>query len=289
MSFTDKEIDALLASVDSALTKAEQLSKSNKLAKAFPPTTDKDDVGSTDAPPAPAADSAPPADAAPPAAPAADAAPPADAPPAGEPDGDEGAAPPQAPGAEGDQALEGEGQDQPLTDEELDQIYGSMDPAELQRHMAAIQKFAQGAAAAPAPEAPPAAPPMPPAAPPAMPTEKGEKGKQAAVDSKAQGGMVKAEDFKALQTQFDLLSKAVELMTKPTRKAVTSIQTIQKSEGDTLPRKTVNKEEIKPKLTELTKGSNLTKSEREMINEYCLYGSGEDKVIKLIETKEGGK
>ena len=281
-TFSDKEIDALLLSVESALTKAESLAKSEALRKDFPPTDKKDDK---DAPPAPPADdAAAPAPDAPPA-PAADAPPAPDAAPHAEPDGDEGAAP--APAADGEQGLEQEGADQPLSDEELDQIYGSMDPQELSRHAAAIQKYLQGGQ--PAPEAPPA--PAPEA--PAMKGEKGAEVKPG--DSKSMGGMAKSEDFEnlkkeneQLKQQFATLSKAVEILAQPKRKAVTMTQVIQKSEPE-VTKKPVNKAEIKPKLTELTKTSNLTKSERDMINEYCLYGTGEENMIKLIETKEGGK
>ena len=284
-TFSDKEIDALLLSVESALTKAESLAKSEALRKDFPPTDKKDNK---DAPPAPPADdAAAPAPDAPPAPPM-DAAPAPDAAPQAEPDGDEGAAP--AP-AEGEQGLEQEGADQPLSDEELDQIYGSMDPQELGRHAAAIQKYLQGGA-----PAAPGAPEAPPAPAPEAPAMKGEKGAQVKPgDSKSMGGMMKSEDIEnlkkeneQLKQQFATLSKAVEILAQPKRKAVTMAQVIQKSEAEVV-KKPVDKAEIKPRLTELTKTSNLTKSERDMINEYCLYGTGEDKMIKLIETKEGGK
>lgn len=281
--WTDQDLDNLIASVEETLEKAEVLAKSAPLKK----DEDKDKDDQAAAPADESAAAAPAQDAPADAAPAADqAAAPADAAPAdaqAAAPADDQAAPADAQAApEGDQALE-QGEDAPLSDEELAQIYGSMAPDELERHYSIIRQQLQAAYAqdqgqqAPA-EQQAAAAPAPEAAAQAAPAEMEKSEKVSELEKKV------AEQAQALEQ----ITKAFEALAKPSRKSITDIQFMAKSEHDNAgSNKPMTAEEIKEKARKLNPAA-LTKSEREMINAFYLRGEGQDEVQKLINSK-GGK
>jgi hypothetical protein len=135
-------------------------------------------------------------------------------------------------------------------------------------------------AASPSPSAPPG-PPADQSPPPAM---KGElsAGKQVEVaDAKNRnGGLAKSEVVIQLEAKIEEqdkmisgLAKAVELvLTKPQRKAVTGVSFLGKNEGqraDTDIAK-LTKAEILTKLNEKVKDASLKKSDRNLINSFCV-------------------
>jgi hypothetical protein len=267
-TWTDQDIDNLIVSVEETIKKAEVLAKSSLKKDAGP---------DQEMPPqeaAPADQEAPPAE-----APA-----PADAQAAGEAPAPE--APPQeAAPAESEQALEGE-EEAPLSDEELSQIYGSMPPEELERHYSVIRQQlqaaygeeapAEGQEAAPAPEAQ-----AEEAAPAPAEDESQEMGK-------SEAAIADLKKTIAAQGQaLEQITKAFEVLTKPSRKSITEIAVLNKSESDSNESQPLTVEQIKAKAGKL-KSSELTKSERESVNKFFLYGEGQEEVEKLIHSK-GGK
>jgi hypothetical protein len=262
MKFTDKEIATLLNEVSESLVKSEKAMKKSL----------RKDV--------PEMDQAPVENEAPEAAPEMDAAPeqaPMDAAPEMQND---------AP-VEGDEAIADEG-DQPLTDEELTQVYSAMEPEEIERHFMIIREILQGIygnegeeqvegegqeQAPQMDQAPEAAPEMD-AAP-----EMGQEDEQA---FKSENKILKSE-VAALKAGLGNLAKAMEAMA-PTRKSFTGI--LHKSEDTSVA--TLSKSDITAKINEISRKPNLTKSERNTINTYCLTGVGADEVMKLI-TNHGGK
>lgn len=298
----ESSLDDLIKDVNSAWDLAMKKLKKND---------DKDDDDS-DAPKAPEKEAAPAADAGAPAAgqegvaPGADAGAPAGAPgaDAGMSGADAGAADPAAagapgadagapgagadgmPGADGqnpDQQLEQEGQqgqDGEISDEELQQIYGSMDPQELERHYMILRGIlrdqyqkAEGAESAKEMD------------------KCGEmtsmsKSEKMVIDENA---ALKAK-IQELEKSTDGLLKAVKILSQPTRKAATmAVQVLNKSEdglttGDDLA--PLSKSEIKDRLTQICKTNmTLTKSERDLANRYFINGSNELEVLKLIGAK----
>jgi len=294
--WTDQDLDALISSVEETLEKAEVLAKSAPLKKDENQQDDGAQAAEGDAA-APAQDApasaAPAADQA--AAPAADAAPAQDDAAAQAP-ADQSAAPADASAApaEGDQAIaqEGQGEDAPLSDEELGQIYGSMAPDELERHYSIIRQQLQAAysqqpaeqQAAPEAQAAQAAPEQQAAAAPAAAPAQDDQ-------------MMKSEEVSALKKQLaeqgqalEQITKAFEALAKPSRKSITDIQFMAKSEADAGQggnAKPMSKDEIKAAAGKLSPGS-LTKAERETVNAFFLRGEGQDEVQKLINSK-GGK
>ena len=281
--YTEQDLDKLIASVEETLAKAEVLAKSS-LRKDFPPQDDQEDAPpAAPAPEASAPDAAPAPDAA--AAPAPDAgmdaaAPsPEDMPPEAAPSQE--AAPEAAPDAgqeqapqEGEQQLEGE-QEAPLSDEELEQIYSSLPPEELERHYSIIRQHLDQAYQK------------------AEEDESEEEEKEEKKDDDKD--MEKSEKVASLEAKvaqqekaLENIAKAFEILAKPQRKAVTDIQYIRKSEAEQGAGKTDHsKEEIKAWHAKVGAGS-LSKSEREQVNSYFLYDEGKEEIEKLINSK-GGK
>jgi hypothetical protein len=247
VNWTEQDLDAILESVEQTLSKAETLAKS-KLRK--DQDGDQDDAQSPDQ---------------------MSAQPP-----------QEDEQPEGQPGQE--QELEGES-DAPLSDEELQQIYGSMDPQELERHFSIIrQALSQSYGdqgqdqAAPAPEAPVA----PQAAPAPAPEEN-----QAPPDFEKSEKVIALEKKVAEQAQaLEQITKAFEVLAKPTRKSITEIQVMEKGEI-TRSTKPMSKDEIRTAYMKLPTSS-LSKHERDAVNRFFLYGEGQQDIEKLINSK-GGK
>ena len=292
---TDAEIDQIIVEVEQTLNKAEDLTKSKKegtLNKAIPPKEEPEapappqeepaapppEAGSPEAPP-PEDGSAPPEQE---SAPAASEAP-AEEPPM---DG-------QAP-AGGEEALS---EDAPLTDEELEQIYGSMAPEELERHYMVIRQHMQAAYAQqdpgqqPAPEAPAPEQAPPPEQPMAMSEKAQNDLNKSEFDSlKAENVKMKAET-ESIKKSLDLMAKALEVGFTPKRKSVEGLEFIKKSEADNPDAQPLSKSEIKSQINALysdnSKVSSLSKSDRDAIDSYLLDGSGKETVEKILNL--GGK
>jgi hypothetical protein len=297
LQFSEADLENLISSVEGALQKA------NKLSKAVPPQ-DPEAEDQSAAPPAeagPAAAAPAPAAAAPaPAAPMDQAAMPQDAGPAAPADamgapapaGDAAAG--AAPG-EGELAQEAQpGQEgAPLSDEELNEIYQSMPPEELERHYMIIRQHLQSAYAK---------------------AEEGESGnrfpegmhiqpegergaKQTTHDGPTGGNesaMGKNEEFEAMKAKIaqqdkalETITKAFEIMTKPSRKAVTgTIDYIRKSEldggnGGAEDVSGLSKKEKVSKLGAISPAS-LSKAERDQVNAYILRDEFKDEVDKIL-------
>lgn len=199
---------------------------------------------------------------------------------------DAGAADPAAQGGEapqgGEQALEGEqGADAPLSDDELHEIYASMDPAELERHFMIIRSLlqgaygeageAQGAEGAPADQG--GAAPVPPQA---------EMGKS---EDNARLSNLEQENA-TLKKSLEKVVSAMEIAFTPTRKAVTDLAFIQKGEGAGPEVKEFNKSELTAILSEKCKSPGLSKNDREAINDFMLTGGSKEKVLEIVK---GGK
>jgi pyruvate/2-oxoglutarate dehydrogenase complex dihydrolipoamide acyltransferase (E2) component len=276
--WTEQDIDNLILSVEETLSKAQVLAKNTADGDPDP----KDDQGpAPDQTAAPAEASAPAEE---PAAPPADPA----APPA---EGEQPPAEASAAPAEGEQALAEDGsQDQPLSDEELSQIYSSMPPEELERHYSIIRQALQasmGSEEGAAPADPSTAQPPAPAAPapdagmpPGM--EKSESGMIAALQKQV------AEQAAALEH----VTKAFEVLAKPSRKSITDIQFMAKSDADqnqpgSVGSRPMSKDEVKAAVRKISPGA-LTKNERDMVNRFFIEGDGQAEIEKLIHSK-GGK
>jgi hypothetical protein len=261
MKFTDKEIAALLNEVSETLVKSEKAMKKS-LRKDGLPESEEAPVEA-----APEMEQAPVE-----AAPEQEAAPELS---------------PEAP-VEGDEAIADEG-DQPLTDEELTQVYSAMEPEEIERHFMIIREILQGiygeqgeeqieGEQAPEQEAAPEmeqAPEQEAAPEMEAPSEEEEA-------FKSENKILKKE-VAALKAGLGNLAKAMEAMA-PSRKSFTGI--LHKSEDTSVA--TLSKSDITAKINEISRKPTLTKSERTAINTYCLTGVGADEVMKII-TNHGGK
>jgi outer membrane biosynthesis protein TonB len=271
-SFTDKDLDNLIASIEESLDKAEVLAKSKTLKK----DDGEQDEAMEDAPPA------------------AEAAPQEQSPGMGDqsmeqaPAQEAPEAPEAAPSEEGEEALKDEGEDAPLSDEELAQIYGHMNPEELERHFMVIRQvlqshYEQGGEEGQeqAPEAPEAA------AAPQMPEE--EQQEMAAQKSAKEDELIALKKTIEEQSKsIELLGKAFEALTKPQRKAVTDVEYIRKSEVEENSKsRNLSKDEIRDLYGKINPGS-LSKGERSMVNNYFLNGENKKEVEQIIQSK-GGK
>lgn len=214
------------------------------------------------------------------------------------------AAPQGAPG-EGDPAGQG-----PMSDEELQQIYGSMDPGDLERHYMVIRQIlqghysdGQGQEAAPAPGADAGGAPSPQA--PAMKAEMaGQKngGGSGGIPSAEGGVQTKKSEASAteialraeldsMKGQMEHLVTALEKTFKPKQKAITGIEYISKSEieKEKIEPSKLSREEKKVKLTEIAKSEKketLSSEDRQAITRFFLDGEDSPRLDKIIS---GGK
>lgn len=178
--------------------------------------------------------------------------------------------------------------------------YMKLSPDELKNHFeackAALFELMGGGE-----EQAPAAPMAPPAAPMAAPAPEMGKGEMKS-HAEASGGQVshkveksedevKAEELKKseseskikdLEQQVELLVKAVELQfNKPQRKAITSVGFVPKTDEKADVAK-LTKPEVMDKLKTITASASLKKSERQLINAYCVGEVGLDKIEHLL-------
>lgn len=190
--------------------------------------------------------------------------------------------------------------DQPLSDEELQQIYGAMDPEELQRHYMVIRQFLEQHMG----QADATPPPAPEAAPPAAPAMKAEMDKSGAYAAPAHTKVEKSEktttaestEVKALKAKIEELEKglttavkAVELVLQPTRKSVAGVEFIKKNEelegkGSQEDLSKLTKADIDARFRKIGI-SNFSKSERDSVNAFLLRDEGKDKVLDIIKSK----
>lgn len=109
--------------------------------------------------------------------------------------------------------------------------------------------------------------------------------------------MNKSEEISALKKQVAELAaaneqivKAFEVLTKPSRKSITEIQVMQKSDADVPPTgagQPMTAEQTKEAARKLAP-QKLEKGERDMVNKFFITGEGQKEVEKLIHSK-GGK
>lgn len=314
VALSDGDMDAILSSVEQALANVPNL---NKSASSMQNQMHKDERDPNADPEATPADNAlPPADTGEGGAPAVEAAPSdnAEAPAGSE---DLGQASPQNPDAQ-IQAEAGNPDDAPLSDEELDQIYGGMEQDELMRHYAAIRahlerQMGDQAAAAGAPQQAPADPAMGMAAKAEMEAAGGSGSTLADINAAANkpkdepsggagspaGSLGKSEvarleaKIAQLQKAHELQLQAIEIITcQPTRKAITGLDFIRKNEelengaqgGDL---SNLTKSEIDSRFREMGPAK-LDSAERQTVNNYLLNNEGKDKVLGILKSK-GGK
>jgi hypothetical protein len=302
-------LDDLLADLDSAF--AEAMKKSEDLSKGFGDDQEApaDQAAAAPAPAAPAAP-APAADAgaqAPAAAGAEDQSSAQEAPEAGEGMADESEGQEQQepgqeqqePGQEGQDPA----QDQNLSDEELQQVYSSMAPEELERHYMVIRGLLQQqySKAEKAPEAN--------GGQIKAGMAKEEKGSKEEMDkcgemsspamkkSETNGLAKEVADLKKsndeLKAGLDKALQAVKILAQPVRKAITSeIQYISKSEAPVAQAAAqpnfaeMSDEALKASLNDVCRSGALNKSERDLVNNYILNYAGKDKVIEILRSKK---
>jgi hypothetical protein len=262
--FSEQEIDQILASVEEAMAQAESLAKSMPLTK-----EDEQDPQQDLAPQQPEQSQDMSMDQQP-----------ADAP-----------APEQADPSQPEQSQEqpmDEQQDQSqdeISDEELHSLYASMDPQELQRHQMAIEAaMGQGQQQEQ---------PSQPQDLAMAEDDKDDKDDEDQEDDEDEE-MSKSEkdefsrlkkDHNDLQKSFAKVVEAMEKAFAPTRKAVTGIEYVQKSE-ETQQQKPLSKAETIAVLNEKAKDPTLSKSDRMAINDFILNGGSQDKIKTIIK---GGK
>jgi hypothetical protein len=178
--------------------------------------------------------------------------------------------------------------DQPLSDDELREVYSAMPIDELEKHFMIIREILQSKGGegseeqAPAPEAPAPAPEAP-----AMKSEnqnsnlsKSQKDKEIA--------LLKAQLNEQTKT-LALLTKAFATLAKPERKAITQIAElgyIAKSEASDM-QKSLTHEEMSQMYKKLGPSS-FSKSENTVIMGYFLKGINKNEAEKILLTK-GGK
>lgn len=202
----------------------------------------------------------------------------------------EEAAPGQEMGMEEDMMADGE-----LSDEELDEIYGSMDDQELERHYMILRQHMQGRYQK---------------AEIAMKNElKEQEGeeiqKNEASESSKEVASAKEEELvkkneemqgelNGLKEQLVALTQVFEKsINKPSRKSIVQeneLDFVKKSEGGSEGgvedgAKDYSQDELRTMSNDKAK-ENLTKKEREVINDYFIYGENKGELIKLLV---GGK
>lgn len=233
-----------------------------------------------------------------PAAEGKEEAPAKDAPPAaeGEAEGEAKDAPAAADAAaEAPAAAPAEGDASGYDAEDLEhlrQMYASMSFAELMAHHDAVKECLD-AQAAPEAAAPAALAPEAPVAPaadaaPAAPIDKSgempmgkseETADVALVKSELLAEKAKSEELKKnLDAVSEFLTKLVSKKAAPAGKAITSVETIAKSEIEAEV-KPLSKSEVTAILSKKAADPTLNKSDREAINAY--YGAGQVSVEKI--------
>jgi len=174
----------------------------------------------------------------------------------------------------GDDALANEGEDGEISDEELHQIYASMDPSELERHYMIVRGLLRDAYAK-------------------MEKSETNNNEGTKVEKKELEDKVAnlEKSNKELEASLQGAIKAMQLIAKPTRKAITeNVQILGKSEGDNgnegdnFPTD-LSKSEIVAKINDRIRDTSLTKNDRDVFNDYLLRNSGKEDVIKILGRK----
>lgn len=321
-SLREEDIDSLLASVERTLDQVPALAKSagmqSQMHKADPdPSQDPE----ADAQAAAADAGAAQADA---GAAQEAAAGGGEMPPSDNAEADAGSQDPGAAAAAPDaqiQAEAGSPDDAPLSDEELDQIYGAMDPDELMRHYSAIRAHLerhmgdQAGAGADQGAAPDQAPPdaaMAMAAKAEMEASGGSGSTIADINAAANkpkdepsggagspaGELARKSEVSALRAELAELKKAAnlqlqafEIFAQPSRKAITGVEYIKKNEELENPAggkdfSSLSKAEIGAHFREIGPAK-LSESERSTVNNYLLNNEGRENVLGILKSKEG--
>lgn len=133
------------------------------------------------------------------------------------------------------------------------------------------------------PVAPPAAPPAPPAASPSAPPALKSEPKMEKSEKDIQIESLTA-DLKKSKEGLDGLLKVVEaVITKPVRKAVTSMASIAKSE-DTVDVSSLSKAEINTRIKSAVR-TNLSEKDRDLVFAYDAGNVGVDQIKHLLQNK----
>jgi len=287
--FTDTEIDEILSAVESSLEEATSLAKSEDSTKNLKkeegkevfdeesdaPVLEESPEAAPEAPvseevaPAPAEESMAPTEESFEAAPEEEAAPqmaPEEDPMAEEPMGDE----------MGDEALEGEGE---LSDDELHEIYASMDPSDLERHYMIVRSLLRDAYAKAEKEEVEKCGDV---------TKSETKTKEDRLNKSESNEVVKKleeleKSNSELKSSLAQAVKAIKILVKPERKAVTNeVEFVKKSEEEKQIEK-MSKEEIRTKLNIKVKDESLSKKDRDTINTYLLSGARDEDEKPVLE------
>lgn len=221
--------------------------------------------------------------------------PPAGPPPEGEPPpggAGEGSAPPAGPEGPPPEGEPPPGEGGPVDQAQLEQIYAQMSDEELKTHYLALKAVIVARAGGGAPGGPEGAAPAPTGvsgggSPPPPPM-----GKSEFIGPPNGGPIQKSEtDLKveALEKSIKGLVDVFEkVLTRPQRKAITGIEWIAKSE-DTATKSTakpveqLTRAEIKARLNEVAKRTDLEKSDRSRITQYFYGDLSVDEIKDLLE------
>jgi hypothetical protein len=195
----------------------------------------------------------------------------------------------QGMGMEGEEALSQEGEGQEISDEELHEIYESMEDQELERHYMVIRSLLQGAYQ----KAEMAKTSMREGQQSYQKSEQESEGEEMAKAERKQiTALEKSND--ELKGQLTKALKAIQLFAKPQRKSVASnIEFVAKSEGQepTAGSKeamsSLSKTELGAKINKVVKSNTLNKSERNTINTYLLNGGRDEDKMPVLEILEG--
>lgn len=200
------------------------------------------------------------------------------------------------------------------TVEELQGEYAKLDPEALKMHYLACKAAIMAAmgggdeASAGAPPAPPAAPPAPAPEASAPPALKGEmkSGKQCEVADEI-GGQIKAGKMAKSETEVELdalkaqvaaqaeqlkkseetMIQLAELVAKPLRKSIKGLSDLAfiAKEGETEKKPAsagLSKQEITTKLREKSRTADLSKNDRDLINQYTVGAVDVSKIEHLL-------
>lgn len=201
------------------------------------------------------------------------------------PDAPMDAAPEQAP-MDNDQGMD-PAADAGVSPEELKGEYAKLSPEELEMHFQCLMEI-KNANEAPADDAPPMDAPEAPMADDAAKSLEMSEDKMEESSSELSKAQKEVSDLKVKMGEqagyIATLANAVKkLAEQPIRKAATSMTYITKSE-EAPQTKSMTRQELDAKLRQISKRSDLQKSDREVIIGFYSNTPDEAKLLKLLET-----
>jgi hypothetical protein len=106
---------------------------------------------------------------------------------------------------------------------------------------------------------------------------------------KSESDVLLKQENEDMKKSLEAALKAIEMMSRPSRKAVTEeFQILGKSESDIKGASTkkdysnLSKGELIPMLNSKSKEQNLSKSDRDAINSFILNNHGKEKVLEIL-------